>query len=342
MKPDPQQPAAQTQTASPLDQAIAATLPAAQNEGAARARELAPRIVTGLHRSADPVQFATAMIVAANELTKECDPNSVAKAAFACAQLGLLPGSALGLAFFVPFWNKDRGVNLCQLVIGYRGFLDLAYDNDFLKDVHSDVVLRGEEFKHWTDTNGPQVNHDFPDPLTRELEKPNVVGAYGIYHTRNGGHGICVLNRKQLDKVDTGKNVWQFDPISMYLKSPIRRMAKRWKITPRMAYAVNWDEQAERGAPQTLPNLDAAVAETTKRLTLAKVRGDEPEPEAPVDEPKPPTPLEREKAAIDNADSPEEIDQVISSAIAHGTLVGDDLAALREHGKARFDAEATT
>jgi recombination protein RecT len=61
-----------------------------------------------------------------------CDQASFLGAIMQCAQLGLEPGGALGHAYLIPF-DKRQKVNgwetvstEAQLIIGYRGMIDLA------------------------------------------------------------------------------------------------------------------------------------------------------------------------------------------------------------------------
>ena len=63
--------------------------------------------------------------IAATELRKtpallNTTPASFLGAVMQSAQLGLEPGSALGQAYLVPYGNQ------CQLILGYRGMIDLA------------------------------------------------------------------------------------------------------------------------------------------------------------------------------------------------------------------------
>lgn len=218
-------------------------LPDPLNKGTALIIGYAELIATRLPANVNPQNFMTACVVEANALTTTCSPKSVAIATFNCAVMGLIPGPALGHAYFVPF----KGV--CTLMPGYRGFLDLAFGNSFLKDIHCDVVLNGEDFRFWKDEHGPRLLHEVT--LDRDLQKQNVLAAYCIYHTTSGGNGIRVVNRRELNKVDTGMNVWKSDYISMALKTPIRRAAKEWKITPSLGRAILLDEQSERGDSQT-------------------------------------------------------------------------------------------
>ena len=82
-------------------------------------------------------QFMLAVLAEANKMQANVDPKSIVMAAFNCACLGLIPGSQLGHAHFVPFKAQ------CQLIVGYKGYLELASGARFLQDVHCQVVLQG-------------------------------------------------------------------------------------------------------------------------------------------------------------------------------------------------------
>ena len=71
------------------------------------------------------------------------------------------------------------------------------------------------------------------------------------------------IERNEIDKVDTKRNVWKSNYLAMVLKTPIRRAAKRWRITRQMAYAIDLDERAEREEQQpSLVPEDKAAEET--------------------------------------------------------------------------------
>lgn len=186
------------------------------------------------------------------------DPGSAVKSAYNAAMLGFIPGAAYGHCYFIPHKQRDRqAAPLVQLIIGYRGFLELAYDSGFLLDIHADVVLQGEEFKFWKSAAGPQIEHIVP--LERSLLYDNVVGAYCIYHSKSGGAGIVVVSRSELNKVNTKRNVWASEPIAMCRKTPIRRAAKEWRQTRRLALASELEDAIESESPQRnpIPNQDA-------------------------------------------------------------------------------------
>lgn len=63
----------------------------------------------------------------------KCDVASLVGAIGQCAQMGLEPNTVLGHAYLVPFNTKrkdaqgvERWVNSVQVIIGYKGLIDLA------------------------------------------------------------------------------------------------------------------------------------------------------------------------------------------------------------------------
>lgn len=228
------------------------TVPAPKNKSAEMIVSLLDRMLPVIPPgSVTSRQFCVAVVSEANALSRPCSPKSVAMAAFNCAVLGLIPGSALGHAYFVPFKNE------CTLIIGYRGFTDLAFSTGFLRDIHANVVCSGESFEHWVDRDGPQVKHAVP--LDRHPQQSNVDASYCVYHTVKGGHGLSVVPKKELMKLAGRGNVWLSDFAAMAKKTAIRRAAKEWQITHRLGLAIELDEQAERGEQQTCP-IDASQA----------------------------------------------------------------------------------
>lgn len=220
-------------------------LPPPRNQAVAL-YDRAERLPSWLPAGVEPAQFIMACATEANKLEADVNPASIVKTAFNAAVVGLIPGEALGHCFFIPW--KQRGVPHCQLVIGYRGFLELAYGCGFLKDVHCEVVLKDEKWRRWNDETGARLEHELP--IDRELDFRNVVAAYCLWHSVAGGRGVVIVDRKALNKVNTGRNVWKDDPIAMALKTPLRRAAKMWKVTGRMGSAVTLDGLADANKAQ--------------------------------------------------------------------------------------------
>ena len=208
-----------------------------------------PQILNCVPSEVAPRQFCIALMSEVNKLKPDVVPASVVLASLHCAFIGLVPGASLGQAYLIPY--RLKGKPICNLVVGYRGYMELAFRANFLKDLHSDVVLDGESFKYWKDENGPRLIHE-NIPINRKLKKEAVLGAYCIYHTIDGGHGMHIVSREQIDAIDTESNVWRSDYVAMCRKTPIRRASKEWRQTTGLAAAVRLDEQLEAGEPQHL------------------------------------------------------------------------------------------
>lgn len=229
------------------------TLPSPKSDVAQFAVDRMDVVFSALGSYADRNMFAASAVIAINELSQPCTKQSVMKAVLGAAYLQLPFGSALGFAYMLPFKGN---VALC---IGYQGFQELGMRSNFLTDIHADVICEGDEFDYYKDETGPRLKHR---PLMdRDPSRRNIMAAYCLYHTSNGGRGLRVVPRKEIDKVDKQKDVWNSNFPAMCMKTAVRRAAKEWRKTPHMGYAIESDERAERDEPANLPpgTTDASI-----------------------------------------------------------------------------------
>ncbi|MFV2172268.1 recombinase RecT [Actinomadura sp. LOL_016] len=78
----------------------------------------------------------------------ECDSQTVLGGLMTCAQLGLRPGVAgLGHAWLIPMWDKNLKGMAATLIIGYRGYAELAYRHPKVEGIASRVVYEKDEFE---------------------------------------------------------------------------------------------------------------------------------------------------------------------------------------------------
>ena len=77
----------------------------------------------------------------------KCEIRSVIGALVQCAQLGLEPGGILGQAYLIPFFNKKTSQKEAQLIIGYKGFIELAWRSGQLKSLEARLVYKNDVFK---------------------------------------------------------------------------------------------------------------------------------------------------------------------------------------------------
>lgn len=230
------------------------TLPALRTPAA---QKLIPHIDQMMQAFPDPskhtqARFRQIAIALANstDLAK-LDPTSVVMAIYGCAKLGLVPDPVLGHVYIVPFKGK------ATVIPGYRGLIELARRSSAVGAVHTGIVYQGEKFERWVDENGPHIKHVPTDTIgDRDIQ-----GVYCIADLGDRGKQIEYMSAAEIRRISTGSPVWKAHPEEMCRKTVVRRASKYWPLSPELASAVRWDEQAEAGEKQTI--------ETPQGVTIA-------------------------------------------------------------------------
>ena len=120
-----------------------------------------------------------------------CEPKSVLGAAMTCSQLGLRPGvGALGHAWILPFWDSKTGGQRAQLIIGYKGYIELGHRSEQIASLHSRIVYANDEFDmeygaaedRWVHKPYFTVGHDEPGA-------PRLF--YAVGRLANGGYSLA-------------------------------------------------------------------------------------------------------------------------------------------------------
>lgn len=228
-------------------------------------------------RRGDWQSLLATYMIAVNQLQEDCTPQSVAKAVYNGVRLGLACGPPLNHAHLVPMRDGkmskrlNREVYVCQLWPGYQGLLDLALGSGFIENIAPMLILAGEDWREWTEDHRIRLYHDIP----KERDTPNednIVAAYCVWQTVNGGGGHLVVRAKEWG---AQRSKWRRSPApfeAMVLKTPICRASKYWKKTKYLGRAVSLDEQIEQGRLQDAPGFDEEQGEQ-------KSLKDVPEPE---------------------------------------------------------------
>ena len=182
-----------------------------------------------------------------------CNPESFLGAVLQCAQLGLEPGGALGHCYLLPFGNgkaKDGRPN-AQLIIGYRGMIDLARRSGQIVSICAYTVLEKDRFE-WRLGLDPDIQH-VPSP---EADRGKMTYVYAVAKLKGGGVQFEVMSRAEVEKVrkqskagSSGPWVTHFD--EMAKKTVIRRLFKYLPVSIEAARAVEVDERSDRGEAVT-------------------------------------------------------------------------------------------
>lgn len=191
----------------------------------------------------------------------QCDPMSFLGAVIQCAQLGLEPGNALGHAYILPF-DKRQKVNgqwqtvatEAQVIIGYRGMIDLARRSGQIISIEARAVYEGDQFECLLGLES-KLTHT-PDWQNPNRTRPELLRfVYAVAKLKDGGVQFDVMSRAEVDGIrarskSADNGPWVTDYAAMALKSVVRRLFKFLPVSIEMQQAVGLDEQAEQGVSQ--------------------------------------------------------------------------------------------
>lgn len=183
----------------------------------------------------------------------KCAPESFYGAVLQCAALGLEPGSALGHCYLLPFGNgKDKqGRPNAQLIIGYRGMIDLARRSGQIVSLSAYCVHEQDTFNYKLGLD-PDIEH-IPASVA---DRGKVTHVYAVAKLKGGGVQFEVMSRAEIEAVrKTSKagtsGPWASHWDEMAKKTVIRRLFKYLPVSIEAVRAVEIDEKTDRGEATT-------------------------------------------------------------------------------------------
>ena len=256
-------------TTDQLKQQIAPSTAAAQQQTAVVQAAKQPTTLIGVVRSpAFQKQMALAMpkSMTPDRLTRivmtecrktpalmKCSPESFYGAVLQCAALGLEPGSALGHCYLLPFGNGKDKQNRpnAQLIIGYRGMIDLARRSGQIISLQAWTVHAQDTFNYQLGLN-PDIEH-VPASVA---DRGPVTHVYAVAKLKGGGVQFEVMSRAEIEKVRASSKAGNSGPWSshwdeMAKKTVIRRLFKYLPVSIEAVRAVEIDEKTDRGEATT-------------------------------------------------------------------------------------------
>ncbi len=182
---------------------------------------------------------------------KECTDASLLGSVIQSAQLGLVPGGALGHCYLIPYFNRKQNKLECQFMLGYRGMLELARRSGAIKHIDARCVYEGEEFEI---LYGTQTTVIHKPSLTRSVND-RMIGVYAVGHLTSGGWQVEYMSMIEIQSIRDsskagGDGPWKSHFDEMAKKTVIRRLFKYLPVSIEAQTAVGLDERAEAGIPQ--------------------------------------------------------------------------------------------
>lgn len=249
------------------------------------------------------LRIVRSLLQTKTDLSK-CKPKSIVAAVVECFQLGLEPGG-LQQAYFVPF--KDH----CQLIPGYRGFMELARRSGEIERFSYGVVRDGDFFEYRYGTD--QFLNHVPKPGSQG----QIIHAYALAKHRNvDQYTFIVIDRAEIEKTKgrspaAEKGPWGTDYDKMAMKTAIRRLSPLLPQCVELQRAATLQDQAESGEKQVFSTsfdgiIDAEAeaveeihdkAKALRERTAAAKKTQESQPQ-PVEEDAPPAETDESIGAV--------------------------------------------
>lgn len=155
-------------------------------------KTLAPEIERALPSMIDSDQFIRVVLTTMRRNPKllQCSEASIAASLMTSAQLGLKMDGVLGHAYPIPYGRE------CTLVIGYKGYLELARRSDEILDITPACVYKGDDF-HYTLGDSPSIHHVPGDEYG--VNDDEITHVYVVVNLKGGGKVMEVWPRKRVD-----------------------------------------------------------------------------------------------------------------------------------------------
>jgi recombination protein RecT len=195
----------------------------------------------------------------------KCDVASLVGAIGQCAQMGLEPNTVLGHAYLVPFNTKrkdasggERWVNSVQVIIGYKGLIDLARRSGQIVSIAAHEVCQADKFDLVYGLD-EKLNH-----TPAMGDRGEVIGFYAVAKLKDGGHCFEFMSRHQVEAIRDGSqgyqqakkygkesaHPWSAHFVEMGRKTVIRRLAKFLPLSVEFQTGVALDSMASAGKDQ--------------------------------------------------------------------------------------------
>ena len=182
--------------------------------------KMKPQIIAALPKHINPDQILRVVLTAVNRTPAllTCSRESVLAAIMQAAQLGLAPDSILGLAYLLPYGNQ------CQLIVGWKGLIELARRSGLVASVTAHCVHYGDFFEYELGLD-MKLRHipadvlDMPqyarerviandmrreqvvDALAGTDRKSDLVAAYAVVTMKDGSRNFRVVTRKLVERI---------------------------------------------------------------------------------------------------------------------------------------------
>lgn len=202
--------------------------------------EIERALPTHLKHNAEAFVRAAITVCKQTPALAKCDPVTILGGLMTASSLGLELGP-LGHAYLVPYGSK------AQLVIGYKGIIDLAWRSDRLLSIEARAVKANDHFE-FSYGLGAKLEHT----PTLDGDRGATIAYYGVAQFKGGGSYFVVLSKSDIDEhrkrsKSSSNGPWVTDYDAMACKTCIRVMQPYLPLTSEVARQFAMDGTVSTG-----------------------------------------------------------------------------------------------
>lgn len=239
-------------------------------------------------KTVSPERFAQIFLVEVGRNPKlaECTSETLCASLMLSAELGLEPSGPRGHAYLIPRNTTIKGSSpprkemQCTLMIGYKGYAELARRSGEVVRINAQPVYQGEVDRGlWTASLEPaEITHEYALDIDRSDSE--LVAAYAVAEMKDGSRAQAILSYRQIEahraRGDNGP-AWTSDYAKMARKTALRELLAGGLVPIGAAVERALDKDA-----------DAPAIETTATVSIKHEQIEQPiEPAALLPEPPP-------------------------------------------------------
>mgnify|MGYP002623845213 CR=1 FL=1 len=242
------------------------------------------------HCSAERMTRVALTAITRTPTLADCDQHSFFQALLNLSAWGLEPDGRR--AHLIPFKNNKRGVYECQLIVDYKGLVELAYRSGYVNRIHADVVYEGDRFEYSLGVVEKHVPWFLRQDAAKPADRGQVIAVYCLAELKNAGAPkFELLTRQDVEAVRSRSRAgtsgpWVTDWNEMAKKTAFRRLSKWIPLTAEFRDAIDVDDQQYTDEPVEIIDADHPTAEG-----LLEQFGDSTSGQAAEQEPDEPKPL---------------------------------------------------
>lgn len=195
----------------------------------------------------------------------ECTIESLFGSIVHCAQLGLEPNTPQGHIYLIPFGNSRKGSTEVQVIVGYKGLIDLARRSGQIVSISARVRYANDPWKLSFGTDD-YIEH----APAEDGDRGEPVGVYAVARLKDGGVQFEYLTLSEVNRIRDGsqgfkaaietgrrynkpaKHPWIDHWEEMARKTAIRRLCKYLPMSIELASAVALEDHGDSGRPQNM------------------------------------------------------------------------------------------